>query len=255
MQTLACYLYPILLECQVITNESTTTRYPIVYANRIKLYKHANNQIKLLFKNNDQKSIDFAGYTVQFNIFKNQTSPAKSTAVTIPVPVPVGPVVPKVSSAVLTINSILDDLEPGLYNYSIDTTAPISEQDVSVLLDPLIYTDDNYSVVGELEILLIHQPTPMSVELVPNLGITNYTAGNGHQHAFQINYDDFTGTVEFQASLDILPGVSGSWFTFASESMSNIYGNTLYNYIGAYIWVRVRITTVSGTASNILYLS
>jgi hypothetical protein len=254
MQTLACYLYPILLECQVITNESTTTRYPIVYANRIKLYKHANNQIKLLFKNNDQKSIDFAGYTVQFNIFKNQTSPAKSTAITIPVPVPVGTVVPKVSHAVLTINSILDDLEPGLYNYSIDAGAPPGEDAVEIT-DTVIYTDDNYSVVGELEIILIHQPTPMSVELVPNQGITNYTAGNGYQHAFQINYDDFTGTVEFQASLDIQPGIANSWFTYATESLSTMYGNTLYNHVGAYIWVRVRITTVSGTASNILYLS
>jgi hypothetical protein len=226
-----------------------------VYANRIKLYKHANNQIKLLFKNNDQKSIDFAGYTVQFNIFKNQTSPAKSTAVTIPVPAPVGTSVPKVSHAVLTINSILDDLEPGLYNYSIDTTAPTIEQGVSVLLDPLMYTDDNYSVVGELEIILIHQPTPMSVELVPNLGVTNYTAGNGYQHAFQINYDGFTGIVEFQASLDIQPGIANSWFTFATESPSDMYGNTLYNYTGAYVWVRIRIDTIAGTASNILYLS
>jgi hypothetical protein len=255
MQTLACYLYPILLECQVITNESTTTRYPIVYANRIKLYKHANNQIKLLFKNNDQKSIDFAGYTVQFNIFKNQTSPAKSTAVTIPIPAAVGTTVPKVSHAVLTINSILDDLEPGLYNYSIDTAAPMLEQGVSVLLDPLLYTDDNYSVVGELEVILIHQTTPSAVTLVPNLGVTNYAAGNSQQHTFQFNYSNFTGTVTFQASLDPQPGTSNSWFTFATVAPVAANTNMLYTYTGSYVWVRVRVTTTSGTISNILYLS
>lgn len=254
MQTLACYLYPILLECQVITNESTTTRYPIVYANRIKLYKHANNQIKLLFKNNDQKSIDFAGYTVQFNIFKNQTSPAKSTAVTIPIPAAVGLVVPKVSSAVLTINSILDDLEPGLYNYSIDAGAPQGEG-AAVLDDPLMYTDDNYSVVGELEIILTHQPTPSAVALVPNLGITNYAAGNSQQHTFQFNYINFTGTVTFQASLDPQPGLSNSWFTFATVTPVAANTNTLYTYTGSYVWVRVRIATTSGTISKILYLS
>jgi hypothetical protein len=254
MQTLACYLYPILLECQVITNESTTTRYPIVYANRIKLYKHANNQIKLLFKNNDQKSIDFAGYTVQFNIFKNQTSPAKSTAVTIPIPAAVGLVVPKVSSAVLTINSILDDLEPGLYNYSIDTTAPIIGQG-DPLLDPLMYIDDNYSAVGELEIAETHRQAPTATVLVPNAGVTNYVAGNSQQHTFQFNYSNFTGTVIFQGSLDPQPGVSGSWFTFATVNPAAVNANTIYTYIGAYLWVRVRVTTVSGTISNILYLS
>jgi hypothetical protein len=254
MQTFACYLYPILLECQVITNESTTTRYPIVYANRIKLYKHANNQIKLLFKNNDQKTIDFAGYTVQFNIFKNQTSPAKSTAVTIPIPAAVGTIVPKVSHAVLTINSILDDLEPGLYNYSIDAGAPQVEG-IAMLPDPLMYTDDNYSVVGELEVILTHQPTPSAVVLVPNTGVTNYAAGNSQQHTFQFNYSNFTGTVTFQASLDIQPGMANSWFTFATVNPVAANTNTLYTYTGAYVWVRVQITTVSGTISNILYLS
>ena len=254
MQTLACYLYPILLECQVITNESTTTRYPIVYANRIKLYKYANNQVKLLFKNNDQKSIDFAGYTVQFNIFKNQTSPAKSTAVTIPIPTAVGTTVPKVSHAVLTINSILDDLEPGLYNYSIDAGAP-QGQVAAALADPLLYTDDNYSVVGELEVILMHQPAVSAVTLVPNLGITNYAAGNGQQHTFQFNYSNFTGTVTFQASLDPQPGISNSWFTFATVAPVAANTNALYNYTGSYVWVRVQVTTTSGTISNILYLS
>jgi len=254
MQTLACYLYPILLECQVITNESTTTRYPIVYANRIKLYKHANNQIKLLFKNNDQKSIDFAGYTVQFNIFKNQTSPAKSTAVTIPIPAAVGTVVPKVSQAVLTINSILDDLEPGLYNYSIDAGAPQGEG-VAVLDDPLMYTDDNYSVVGEVEVILTHQPTPSAVTLVPNLGVTNYAAGNSQQHTFQFNYINFTGTVTFQASLDPQPGLSNSWFTFATVAPVAANTNSLYTYTGSYVWVRVQVATTSGSISKILYLS
>jgi hypothetical protein len=225
-----------------------------VYANRIKLYKHANNQIKLLFKNNDQKSIDFAGYTVQFNIFKNQTSPAKSTAVTIPIPAAVGTVVPKVSSAVLTINSILDDLEPGLYNYSIDAGAPQGEG-VAVLDDPLMYTDDNYSVVGEVEVILTHQPTPSAVTLVPNLGVTNYAAGNSQQHTFQFNYINFTGTVTFQASLDPQPGLSNSWFTFATVAPVAANTNSLYTYTGSYVWVRVQVATTSGSISKILYLS
>jgi len=253
MQTFACYLYPILLECQVITNESTTTRYPIVYANRIKLYKHADNKIKLLFKNNDQKTIDFAGHTVQFNIFKNQTSPAKSTAVTIPIPAAVGLVISTVSTVVLTINSILDDLEPGLYNYYIDTELPASEATAADYA--LLYNDDNYSAVGELEIAIRHQVTVASTVMTLNLGVSNYAAANSWNHAFQLNYSNFTGTVTFQASLDPQPGTSNSWFTFATVSPVAANSNVLYNYTGSYIWVRVRVTTVSGTVSKILYLS
>jgi hypothetical protein len=167
----------------------------------------------------------------------------------------VGTVIPKVSHAVLTINSILDDLEPGLYNYSIDAGAPQVEEGAAVLDDPLMYTDDNYSVVGELEIILTHQLSPSSVTLVPNLGITNYAASNGQQHTFQFNYSNFTGTVTFQASLDPQPGTSNSWFTFATVSPVTANTNTLYTYTGSYVWVRVQVTTVTGTISKILYLS
>lgn len=243
MQTLACYLYPITLECQVITDESTTTRYPIVYANRIKLYKYANNQIKLLFKNNDQKSVDFAGYTVRFNIFKNTNSAVKSVAYSIPAASGSAPT--PVYNAVLSINSILDDLAPGLYNYSIDAGNEASN-------DVVLYSDDNYSVVGEVEVLLRQQAQVGSTVLTPIQGISNAAATNSTLHAFQINYSNFTGTVAFQASLDIQPG---NWFTFATVTPVAANTNVLYNYVGSYIWVRVQITTASGTISNILYLS
>jgi hypothetical protein len=226
-----------------------------VYANRIKLYKHANNQIKLLFKNNDQKTIDFAGYTVQFNIFKNQTSVVTSTSVTIPVPAAVGGVIPKVSHAVLTINSIIDNLDPGLYKFSIDTGSPPVKQGDIVVDGPLLYIDDNYSAVGELEIAETHRQSPLATPLVPNLGVTNYAASNSQQHTFQLNYSNFTGTVIFQGSLDLQPGMSSSWFTFATVNPVAVNTSTLYTYTGAYIWVRVQVTSVSGTISNILYLS
>jgi hypothetical protein len=175
-----------------------------VYANRIKLYKYANNQIKLLFKNNDQKSVDFAGYTVQFNIFKNRDSAAKSVAYTIPVPSGLTPA--PVYNTVLSINNILDDLEPGLYNYSINATNAVNS-------DVIIYSDDNYSVVGELEIAVRQQVTVQSTVLVPVVGVSNAAAVNSTLHTFQFNYSNFTGTVTFQASLDVQPG---SWFTFAT---------------------------------------
>jgi hypothetical protein len=214
-----------------------------VYANRIKLYKYANNQIKLLFKDNDQKSVNFAGYTVQFNIFKNQNSAAKSVAYTIPVPS--GLIPTPVYNTVLSINNILDDLEPGLYNYSINAGNEGNS-------DVIIYSDDNYSVVGELEIAVRQQTTVQSTVLAPVSGVSNAAAANSTLHTFQFNYSNFTGTVNFQASLDVQPG---SWFTFDTVTPVSANTNVLYNYTGSYIWVRVQVTTVLGTVSNILYLS
>lgn len=241
MQTLACYLYPILLECQVIANESTTTRYPIVYANRIKLYKYANNQIKLLFKNNDQKSIDFAGYTVEFNIFKNRNSAAQTVATTIPVGT-------SVTNTVLSINSVLDTLDPGLYNYSI--VANVNDVDV------VVYSDDNYSVVGEVEVAVINQPAITAAVLTPNLGTTNYAAGNSTLHSFQIDFGSFIGTVRFQASLDTQPGMTNTWFDFGSDTVSTTpAASRLYNFVGSYPWVRIVAVATSGIIGNILYLS
>jgi hypothetical protein len=213
-----------------------------VYANRIKLYKYANNQIKLLFKNNDQKSVDFAGYTVEFSIFKNRGSAVQTVATTIPS----GP--PAVTNAVLTINSVLDDLDPGLYNYSI--TANVNAVDV------VVYNDDNYSVVGEVEVAAINQPAAAAAVLTPNLGTTNYAAGNGTLHTFQIKLGTFVGTVRFQASLDLQPGLTNTWFNFGSDVITSpVNANRLYNFVGAYSWVRVVLVTTSGTIGNILYLS
>jgi hypothetical protein len=196
-----------------------------------------------LFKNNDQKSVDFAGYTVRFNIFKNTNSAVKSVAYTIPVASGVTPA--PVYSTVLSINSILDDLDPGLYNYSIDAG---NEQYGDVVL----YSDDNYSVVGEIEVLLRQQTLVSSTVLALVQGVSNSAATGSTLHTFQFNYSNFTGTVTFQASLDVQPG---SWFTFATVTPVAANTNVLYNYTGSYIWVRVLVATVSGTVSNILYLS
>jgi hypothetical protein len=213
-----------------------------VYANRIKLYKYANNQIKLLFKNNDQKSVDFAGYTVEFSIFKNRGSAVQTIATTIPL----GP--PAVTNAVLTINSVLDNLDPGLYNYSI--TANVDAVDV------VVYSDDNYSVVGEVEVAVINQPAITAAVLTPNLGTTNYAAGNSTLHTFQIDFGSFIGTVRFQASLDTQPGMTNTWFDFGSDTVSTTpAASRLYNFVGSYPWVRIVAVATSGIIGNILYLS
>jgi len=242
MQSLACYLYPILLECQVITEESVTTRYPIVYANRIKLYKFADNKVKLLFKDNDQKSVNFSGYTVEFSIFKNRTSPAQTTAVTIPS----GNTA--VTSVILTINSILDSFSPGLYNYAITATNSSGN-------DIVVYSDDNYSIVGEIEVALRQQIAVPPETLTVTGTTSNYVASNSTLHTFQFNYNNFNGTVRLQASLDLQPSSINSWFTFDTLTIVAVTNNVLYNYTAAYKWVRVMVTTTSGSITKILYTS
>jgi hypothetical protein len=68
MITVKAYLYPNLAEVQVFDPTIFTTRNRQVYSRTIKVYQGIDNPIQVVIKNQDQKTVDLTGYSVQADI-------------------------------------------------------------------------------------------------------------------------------------------------------------------------------------------
>ena len=68
MQTIDVFWYKNILEVQVQDPSIFTTRNRIVYSRPIKIYQGIDNPIHIVAKNQDQKSVDLTGYTMEIAI-------------------------------------------------------------------------------------------------------------------------------------------------------------------------------------------
>jgi len=68
MQTIEVFWYKNILEVQVQDPAIFTTRNRIVYSRPIKIYQGIDNLIHIVAKNQDQKSVDLTGYTMEIDI-------------------------------------------------------------------------------------------------------------------------------------------------------------------------------------------
>ena len=147
MITVKAYLYPNTAEVQVFDPAIFTTRNRQVYSRPIKVYQGIDNPVQVIVKNQDQKSVNLTGYSVQADIQDptNQLTIA-SYAVT------------------------WADITKGLGNFTIDsTTVNTLEQrfykltfkriKISDNSESPVYIDDNYGVPLDLEILPAYQAT------------------------------------------------------------------------------------------------
>ncbi len=151
MITVKAYLYPNTAEVQVFDPAIFTVRNRQVYTRTIKVYQGIDNPIQVIVRNQDQKSVNLTGYTVQADIQDptNQVT-VESYAVTF-ANVATG-------QGTFTITSeVVNSLEQRFYKLTFRTiqTSNSSER-------PL-YVDDNYGVPIDLQVLPAYYATTESV--------------------------------------------------------------------------------------------
>lgn len=147
MITVKAYLYPNLAEVQVFDPAIFTTRNRVVYSRTIKVYQGIDNPIQVIVRNQDQKTVNLTGYSVQADIQDptNQVT-VESYAVTF-ANIATG-------RGTFTIaSSVVNSLEQRFYKLTFRTilTADSSEK-------PL-YIDDNYGVPLDLQVLPAYYAT------------------------------------------------------------------------------------------------
>lgn len=68
MQAVKTYLYPNLVEVQILDTSIYTTRKRTVYSRTITIYKGVDNPIQVIVSNQDNKSVPLTGYQVRVDV-------------------------------------------------------------------------------------------------------------------------------------------------------------------------------------------
>lgn len=141
MQTIKTYLYPNSVEVQVFDPTIFTTRNRVVYSRPIKIYQGIDNPIQIIVRNQDQKSVNLTGYSVQVDI---QDPTNQVTIVSYPV---IFSNIEKGLGTIVVDKDTVNSLEQRFYKLSTKTILIADAQEAP------LYIDDNYSVLLDLQVL------------------------------------------------------------------------------------------------------
>jgi hypothetical protein len=266
MQSINVFYYPNAVDVQWNNDPTLTLRNRVMYQRTVKLYKGVDNVIRFTFKNQDQHVVNITGWDVTFNLISDDEG-------SIIVRKPVTVIDANVGVVTATITELdLIDLNNEFYNYSLSITDPYGSEQV-------VYTDDNYDARGEIQLLSGHYPTfkpSINVQLPTNSNsnvitstITSDTPTRqlSAHHTAQFFFNDFTGSIMVQGTLDSLPpngntsgNVSLSWATISSIGYADQTVTDYHNWDGVYTACRFIVTPanaspLSGNVSAILYRS
>lgn len=146
MQVIETYLYPNIVEVQILDSTIYHLRNRTVYSRPIKIYKGIDNPIQVIVYNQDNKPIPMDGYTVEAHI---QDSTNKVTVKTYTVTFEDSVTG---SGHILIDQPTLDDLDQRYYKLAFKLVK------ISDSTEQPMYTDVNFNVPIDLEVLPGYYP-------------------------------------------------------------------------------------------------
>ena len=256
MQNLPIYLYPNTLD--VILDMDATTRgvNQVMYQRDLKIQKGIKNQVRVQFKNSDQKKVSISNtQTVVFSMFdainqrllleKDLTILDAGTTATR-------------GTALLTLNeSDTIDLDRTSYQY----TVKLLDTDGSYTP---AYSNTYYDVAGTLHLKNDSYPvlkdsvsiTSFNPEWDVPSNLYHYYSGNVYAnpeyngntalHTAAIYMSAFKGTIYVEATLDNTPGSSGNYSIVETLTYNGFTGIDYVNFNGVYSYVRFRYVPAKG---------
>lgn len=260
MQPISGYLYKQIIT--VVKNSDFTPHREnqLVYAKPLQIYKGVDNRFHFLIKNADQKPVSLIDSTVLFNLLDPTTKELVFSRNLNLVYNDKG------SVTTLIEGSLLDNINAGLYNYSIVVTNGEGEQEI-------VYSDDNYNAQGQARIndAVYPQFTPsysannftytnnsdtnfVNVAYSSSFLTANYVRGSAVYQTVQYNANAFTGNIQLQVSLDAQSTVdSNSYTTVSTVSLNNYTGTGYFNFQGKYRAIRFKISKANNGTMNYIY--
>ena len=154
MITIQTYLYDQIVDVQIIDPTIFTLRNRTVYARPIKIYQGIDNPVIVQMKNQDQKPINLTGYAVEAGI---QDVSSQTTIETYAV---VWNDITKGRGQVTIPKATLDILEERFYKITFKVI------NLGSNVERPMYTDDNYGVPLDLEVLPAYYATSNVVDSI-----------------------------------------------------------------------------------------
>lgn len=275
MLKLQFYLYENNLDVIIDSDATVQGVNQVMYQRDLKIQKGIKNQVRIQFKNSDQKriSIDPAQVFVfsMFDAINQRLLLEKTLEILAETPLERG-------TALLTLTeSDTIDLERSSYQYS------IRQLDTDGTYLP-VYTNTYYGMAGTLQLLDDVNPVlkpsqeivsfPKSFNAATSLyeyksgNVYAYPEYNGNTalHTMAFYLSNFRGTVYVQGTLNNTPASFGNYSTIATVTYSGFSGIDYVNFNGVFSYVRIMYvpakspiepnndtTAYSGTFDKALY--
>ena len=275
MLKLQFYLYENNLDVIIDSDATVQGVNQVMYQRDLKIQKGIKNQVRIQFKNSDQKRISINPAQVfvfsMFDAINQRLLLEKTLEVLAETPTVRG-------IALLTLTeSDTIDLERSSYQYS------IRQLDTDGTYLP-VYTNTYYGMAGTLELLdevnPVLKPSQEIVSFSKSFNaataLYEYKSGNVYAypeyngntalHTLAFYLSNFRGTVYVQGTLNNTPASFGNYSTIATVTYSGFSGVDYLNFNGVFSYVRIMYvpakspiepnndnTAYSGTFDKALY--
>ena len=247
MFTIQTYLYK-QIQVVIIGTGPYDRKYEMVYQRNVKLQRGVDNALRFQFKNQDQKPVNIAAYTIKMHIMDQIEERALLTK-TCSIENGL-----KGIAYTLIDSEELIDLPQGFYTYSIEIWDGENNNSAA-------FSDDNFNAGGTLEIAGKVFPTfidtivPPIGDYVLDVAYTSSTLTESGLHTAAYYLDDFVGDITMQATMDGIPDLNAAnYFDVSTDSYDvNDIGPVYVNATGRFHAIRFKIAKTSGDVTQILY--
>lgn len=261
MQNLPVYLYNYKLDVTLDLDATVKGVNRTMYQRDLKIQKGIKNQVRIQFKNSDQKNVRI--YTTQTFVFSMFDAINQRLLVEKPIQVLDQGTTSTKGLAVLSLTeSDTIDLDRTSYKY----TVRMLDSDGSYTP---AYSDTYYGVAGTLHLSSDIYPTLRDSVVIDSFVKTyndeiqkyehksgNIYAepefnGNTALHTLSFYLTNYRGTVYVQGTLDNTPDSSGNYSTIATRVYNGTSGIDYLNFNGVYSYIRIMHVPAQGpTDSN-----
>ena len=250
MQILPIYLYQNIFDVTLDLDPTVKGVNQTMYQRDLVVQKGLKNQVRIQFKNSDQKKIRI--YSTQTFVFSMVDAIHKNTILEKPLEIlDVATTATKGLAQLTLTESDTADLQKSLYNFSIKML------DAQGNYVPT-YSNTYYGIVGTVQISDDIQPVSVpstsisSFSKVYNPTILKYEHfsgnlyaqpefnGNTALHTFAFHLTGFRGVIYIEGTLDNSPGAGASWTTEFSKVYNQFTGVDYCNLNGVFSYFRVK---------------
>lgn len=249
MYSTAAYLYEQKQDVLLLDTSGSyfTARWRPVYSKKLVLNKGVDNNILFTFLNQDQKPVNITGKTFTFRaISQDGTEELFAKDLTVVS-------ASKGQSKLLVTSQELNSIEAQPANYSLEYLDATTGQYRPVFVDDNAGARSNVNIVDSVYPQFTDSTTVTVPDQAPGAG-AKYTStifdNQGSTVTYQIVTDTFTGNVQIQGASD----TDNAWYNIGSVITFTASTTTSYaNVTGFHPLMRLKITTTSGTITDIKY--
>jgi hypothetical protein len=251
MQNLPIYLYPNTLDVILDLDETVKGVNQVMYQRDLKIQKGIKNEIRIQFKNSDQKRIPINNSRIfVFTMFDAATQRlVLQKTLTI---LDNGSTFNTRGLGLLSIvESDTIDLDKSAYTYSVTYIDPTDKTSLPA------YTNTYYGIAGTVylnnDVYPVLQPSQEIVSFLKNYNaatqLYEHKSGNIYSypeyssntalHTVAIYMKKFKGVVYIQGTLDNTPANFGRYATIATREYNGFDGIDYINFNGMFTYIRI----------------